>query len=621
MQTTIIRPSVKKRIIVTALPFLSFLCMYVLASISAYNLEYGSTAYNVVLSIGVSFFIPMFVSLPFVFKVNRQKISFDGYTLRLTPGIGRSREIKLTDVKVCNIVKGKTVVLLDEKSNTLCRYPVKSDEYNTVINALQKNPKCVFSSTDKHDIQTITKSTETENYHENRYMEEPYREEELDVNVVSALSKIRRRVIAELMLCYILVPTLIVLIICTTTVDSARLGELAVLILAGIVIWFMIIAARKKGFKIIESSYYQVSGLAVDELDNHVVYEFKDKYGELRYRPSDRLISSDIASGTRVGERKILWYSPYSAELVEGETLRFKTFRERERAPFKIWLKKHPFQMGFYIAVVIAVGIVTQRFVARRMFIYNSDGRNLKTAWVAQNSITDSDVDNAIAVTGMTRAEYEKWLKQSYYPYFYVNYVDDDEFAQIDIEAARYEWNDDTIQSIKDNLDDYWGITGRDSLIKTTDSLLEKGAKYTYYRTLKKMGDEEMNMSEDTIMYTYRLYKEDEWLQYMGTYKAYNEIGDAGIDAWDYCRCTRLFAFGYICGYISYDEYLIHSATIVAYLQDEYDSWANMYESYYYGDLIFLGRNKHSDSGYMYGGYADYEYMGENAQKAVANFK
>lgn len=73
MQTTIIRPSVKKRIIVTALPFLSFLCMYVLASISAYHLEYGSTAYNVVLSIGVSFFIPMFVSLPFVFKVNRQK--------------------------------------------------------------------------------------------------------------------------------------------------------------------------------------------------------------------------------------------------------------------------------------------------------------------------------------------------------------------------------------------------------------------------------------------------------------------------------------------------------------------------------------------------------------------
>ena len=134
------------------------------------------------------------------------------------------------------------------------------------------------------------------------------------------------------------------------------------------------------------------------------------------------------------------------------------------------------------------------------------------------------------------------------------------------------------------------------------------------------MGEKEMNMPEDTIMYTYRLYKEDEWLQYMGTYKAYNEIGDAGIDAWDYCRCTRLFAFGYICGYISYDEYLIHSAPIVAYLQDEYDSWANMYESYYYGDLIFLGRNKHSDSGYMYGGYANYEYMGEDAEAAIPEF-
>lgn len=45
-----------------------------------------------------------------------------------------------------------------------------------------------------------------------------------------------------------------------------------------------------------------------------------------------------------------------------------------------------------------------------------------------------------------------------------------------------------------------------------------------------------------------------------------------------------------------------------------------MYESYYYGDLIFLGRNKHSDSGYMYGGYANYEYMGEDAKAAIPEF-
>lgn len=47
-----------------------------------------------------------------------------------------------------------------------------------------------------------------------------------------------------------------------------------------------------------------------------------------------------------------------------------------------------------------------------------------------------------------------------------------------------------------------------------------------------------------------------------------------------------VIAFGYICGYISYDEYLIHAAPLAVYLQNEYDSWETMYESYYYGYLI-----------------------------------
>ena len=78
-----------------------------------------------------------------------------------------------------------------------------------------------------------------------------------------------------------------------------------------------------------------------------------------------------------------------------------------------------------------------------------------------------------------------------------------------------------------------------------------------------------------------------------------------------------LYAFGYICGYISYDEYLIHSAPIVCYLQEEYNSWTQMYESYYYGDLLFLGRNKYSNVGARYGGYSDYEKMGENAERVI----
>ena len=100
---------------------------------------------------------------------------------------------------------------------------------------------------------------------------------------------------------------------------------------------------------------------------------------------------------------------------------------------------------------------------------------------------------------------------------------------------------------------------------------------------------------------------------------AYNNIGDAGVDAWDYCRCIRLFAFGYICGYISYDEYLIHAAPLAVYLQNEYDSWETMYESYYYGYLIFAGRNKNSSSSVIYSDYRYYEIMADKTDEMYEN--
>ena len=170
------------------------------------------------------------------------------------------------------------------------------------------------------------------------------------------------------------------------------------------------------------------------------------------------------------------------------------------------------------------------------------------------------------------------------------------------------------MEAIRENISDYWGIHDRKSLMKTTDSLLQKGDKYTYAQTLEKLGEEALTLPEDSIYYTYKLYAPDEMCKYLGTYYAYNNIGDAGVDAWDYCRCIRLFPFGYICGYISYDEYLIHAAPLAVYLQNEYDSWETMYESYYYGYLIFAGRNKNSSSSVIYSDYRYYEIMADKTE-------
>ena len=68
-----------------------FLCMFGLAAISVNFLEYGSTADRIVGYIGVSCIIPMIVSIPFIFKVNREKTVLDINTFYVTPFVGRTK--------------------------------------------------------------------------------------------------------------------------------------------------------------------------------------------------------------------------------------------------------------------------------------------------------------------------------------------------------------------------------------------------------------------------------------------------------------------------------------------------------------------------------------------------
>ena len=44
------------------------------------------------------------------------------------------------------------------------------------------------------------------------------------------------------------------------------------------------------------------------------------------------------------------------------------------------------------------------------------------------------------------------------------------------------------------------------------------------------------------------------------------------------------------------------------------DSWETMYESYYYGYLIFAGRNKNSSSSVIYSDYRYYEIMADKTE-------
>lgn len=597
MGTVVVRNSVAKRVIVTLMPAISFLCMFGLAAISVNFLEYGSTADRIVGYIGVSCIIPMIVSIPFIFKVNREKTVLDINTFYVTPFVGRTKNIPVQDVKVCTIGRRKQIRLFDEKSNLICKYKSTQDKEQIILKTLQKAGTCTFTFSVRNGKQVVVKGSDriftdylatgevskTINSYKSLYYvpqtssvsdKKQEQDSQFDQNIKKQIEKNRKIFqIAQIVSLIIFLRGMFMLAFNTPGGTS---GKLAVIFFFGGVIGMLLskYLCRRKEFEITKPTFYRVVGAAVNEKDfafrssdsdRHLIYEFQDKYGVKHQRPSDKVNASDTAWGLGVGEKKILWYSPFVPYLLDQEPLKFKMFMDRRRLTPGEWIKRHPILTVGCIAFIVWIGFRGYKFGKAQIFIYTHDGRNLKTEWTARDAVTDEQTNTAV-------------------------------------------------EAIRENISDYWGIHDRKSLMKTTDSLLQKGDKYTYAQTLEKLGEEALTLPEDSIYYTYKLYAPDEMCKYLGTYYAYNNIGDAGVDAWDYCRCIRLFAFGYICGYISYDEYLIHAAPLAVYLQNEYDSWETMYESYYYGYLIFAGRNKNSSSSVIYSDYRYYEIMADKTE-------
>lgn len=160
MGTVEVRNSVAKRVIVTLMPAISFLCMFGLAAISVNFLEYGSTADRIVGYIGVSCIIPMIVSIPFIFKVNREKTVLDINTFYVTPFVGRTKNIPVQDVKVCTIGRRKKIRLFDEKSNLICKYKSTQDKEQIILKTLQKAGTCTFTFSVRNGKQVVVKGSD-----------------------------------------------------------------------------------------------------------------------------------------------------------------------------------------------------------------------------------------------------------------------------------------------------------------------------------------------------------------------------------------------------------------------------------------------------------------------------
>ena len=85
----------------------------------------------------------------------------------------------------------------------------------------------------------------------------------------------------------------------------------------------------------------------------------------------------------------------------------------------------------------------------------------------------------------MEREELEKWLKQSFYPYFYVNSTSFGEFDAFDVENYADVMGEDKVEAIRENISDYWGIHDRKSLMKQPIPCYKKAINILMHRLWK----------------------------------------------------------------------------------------------------------------------------------------
>lgn len=147
---------------------------------------------------------------------------------------------------------------------------------------------------------------------------------------------------------------------------------------------------------------------------------------------------------------------------------------------------------------------------------------------------------------------------------------------------------------VLDGLEQSWGITDRASAIESLAWLAYAGHVLEYTDTLQLMYDTGMLTDDenDVARVIYAIGEEEGWTKeecselssYYGKVRYhYENTGENGIDAWDYCRIMQISGNCYYAGYLTLEECLTIQLATAKVIQDEFDSWDAMNTSYLQG--------------------------------------
>lgn len=131
-----------------------------------------------------------------------------------------------------------------------------------------------------------------------------------------------------------------------------------------------------------------------------------------------------------------------------------------------------------------------------------------------------------------------------------------------------------------------WNIEDRDSALEAVERLKDEGHRgkcREYMEELEEKGF--LDLDEEAFLQKFKESGiEENAFRYILAYSLYQEDLDADyIAAWDLCRVNQLYAYFYICGYMTYEEAMDASLENSLVLQKLYPSWERMMDSYMLG--------------------------------------
>ena len=134
-----------------------------------------------------------------------------------------------------------------------------------------------------------------------------------------------------------------------------------------------------------------------------------------------------------------------------------------------------------------------------------------------------------------------------------------------------------------------WGVTDQASLEETVERLVTKGHNSEALDYLAQSGTEGMTREDLITAMETNGFDDEEQTIMLAAFDAKNAYGDHAIAGWDLSRAMSLLGWGYLAGFYTYEEAMDKSLVTAQMIQQEFTSWDDFMNSYFYGYSYWSG--------------------------------